>query len=56
MYGYNDQLLVEAGEFVEKGQPLALSGRSGAARTPSLFFAVRANRRPMDPSSMRQWL
>jgi murein DD-endopeptidase MepM/ murein hydrolase activator NlpD len=56
VYGYARQLLVEAGDYVEKGQPLALSGRSGKARTASLFYAVRANRRPLNPSTIRLWL
>jgi len=55
-YGYNDRLLVQAGEYVQKGQPLALSGRSGAAEGPGLYYAVRENGKFRDPQSYRLWL
>lgn len=55
-YGYNDRLLVEAGDYVEKGQPLALSGNTGEARLPSLYFAIRENGRPQNPTDYRLWL
>jgi murein DD-endopeptidase MepM/ murein hydrolase activator NlpD len=55
-YGYNDRLLVEAGDYVEKGQPLALSGHTGGASLPSLYFAIRENGRPRNPADYRLWL
>jgi len=55
-YGYNDRLLVEAGDYVEKGQSIALSGHTGEARVPSLYFAIRENGRPRDPAGYRLWL
>lgn len=56
VYGYNDRLLVQAGEYVQKGQPLALSGRSGAAAGPGLYYAVKENGKFRDPLSYRLWL
>jgi murein DD-endopeptidase MepM/ murein hydrolase activator NlpD len=55
-YGYNGRLLVEPGASVDRGQPVALSGSSGGAAGPSLFYAVRENGRPRDPAGYRLWL
>jgi murein DD-endopeptidase MepM/ murein hydrolase activator NlpD len=55
-YGYARQVLVEDGEYIEKGQPLALSGSSGQATSASLYFAVHANGHPVDPLALRLWL
>ena len=55
-YGYNARLMVEAGDFVQKGQPIALSGRSGEAEIPSLYYAIRENGRFRDPLEYRLWL
>ena len=55
-YGYNRTLLVEAGEFVQKGQPLALSGRGGDGNHTGLFFSVREDGRPRNPLEYRIWL
>ncbi len=56
VYGFTRRLVVEAGQYVEKGQPLALSGATGKAPSASLFFAIRMNGRPMNPESYRLWL
>ena len=55
-YGYNQRLLVQAGDQVQKGQPLALTGRSGNAESPGLYYAVIENGRPRDPLLYRLWL
>ena len=55
-YGYNAMLLVEAGDYVQKGQPLALSGSTGAARSPGLFYGVLEDGQPQDPRLYRFWL
>ena len=55
-YGYNQMLLVQAGEQVQKGQPLALSGRTGSAESPGLYYAVIENGRARDPLLYRLWL
>lgn len=55
-YGYNSHLLVEVGDFVQQGQPIALSGRSGDAEIPSLYYAIRENGQPRDPVAYRLWL
>ncbi|MBI2503676.1 MAG: M23 family metallopeptidase [Candidatus Latescibacteria bacterium] len=55
-YGYNQMLLVQPGQQVQKGQPLALSGRSGSADSPGLYYAVIENGRYRDPLLYRLWL
>ncbi|MBM3279194.1 MAG: M23 family metallopeptidase [Candidatus Handelsmanbacteria bacterium] len=55
-YGYNQMLLVKPGQQIQKGQPLALSGRSGAAEGDGLYYAVLENGRRRDPQRYRLWL
>ena len=55
-YGYNAMLLVEAGDYVQKGQSLALSGSTGAARSPGLFYGILEDGHPRDPRLYRFWL
>lgn len=55
-YGYSARLLVEEGDHVEKGQPVVLSGRSGRAEIPSLYYAIRERGQPRDPADFRLWL
>jgi septal ring factor EnvC (AmiA/AmiB activator) len=52
LYGQNQALLKEQGEWVAAGDPIALSGTSGGQRTPGLYFAIRHHGRPLDPE---QW-
>jgi len=55
-YGYVSRALVAPGEYVHKGQPIALSGTSGKASSPALFFAVEEDGEPRDPQGYRLWL
>lgn len=55
-YGYNRSLLVQAGDYVHKGQAIALSGRTGAATSPSVYYAVEEDGMPRDPQFLRLWL
>ena len=50
LYGHNEALLREVGEWVATGDPIALSGRSGGRREPVLYFAIRHHGRPQDPA------
>jgi hypothetical protein len=49
LYGRNQTLLKEAGEWVAGGETIALSGSSGGQRRPALYFAIRHHGRPLDP-------
>jgi septal ring factor EnvC (AmiA/AmiB activator) len=49
LYGRNQTLLKESGEWVAGGETIALSGSSGGQRGPALYFAIRHHGRPVDP-------
>lgn len=49
LYGHNQTLLVEAGDWVAPGDLIALSGKSGGRPLPGLYFAIRHRGRPLDP-------
>lgn len=51
VYGHNEALLKELGEWVATGDVVALSGKSGGRDEPVLYFAIRHNGRPQDPAS-----
>ena len=52
----NADLLAEVGDYVAKGQPIALSGRSGEAPYPALYYLVRENGEARSPRTYRLWL
>jgi murein DD-endopeptidase MepM/ murein hydrolase activator NlpD len=49
VYAHNDANLVEEGDFVERGDPIARVGRTGNATAPHLHFEIRRSNRPRDP-------
>jgi len=49
IYGYNNDLLVQKGDLVTKGQFIARSGTSGTAAEPSLHFELRKSGQPVNP-------
>lgn len=50
LYGHNQTLLKEVGEWVEAGDPVALVGDSGGEARPGLYFAIRHKGKPLNPS------
>ena len=50
LYGHNQALLRDVGEWVATGDVIALSGNSGGQTEPGLYFAIRRNGRPQDPA------
>ena len=53
LYGYADVLLKEPGDRVESGEQIANSGRSGGQDSDGLYFEIRKDGSPVNPS---QWL
>jgi murein DD-endopeptidase MepM/ murein hydrolase activator NlpD len=49
LYAHNSKLLVQVGQRVERGQPIARVGRSGNASGEHCHFEIRHNDNPVDP-------
>lgn len=49
-YAHCAQLLVEEGEAVEQGQPVALLGSTGRSTGPHCHFEIRWQEEPIDPA------
>jgi septal ring factor EnvC (AmiA/AmiB activator) len=52
LYGHNQTLLKEPGEWVSPGDVIALSGSTGGLQDGGLYFAIRHRGKPVDP---QQW-
>ncbi len=52
LYGRNQTLLKRVGDSVKSGQVIATVGRTGGYKKTGLYFAIRHNARPLNPS---QW-
>ena len=55
-YGYNAHLLVDVGDYVLKGQSIALLDEGRGSRRPGLHYAVQENGQFRDPSRYRLWM
>lgn len=53
LYGCNETLLKDVGDWVNTGETIASSGESGGQKTPGVYFELRAKGQPVDP---RPWL
>lgn len=51
LYGHNQALLKETGDWVEAGEPVATVGASGGLETPGLYFEIRQNATPLNPNA-----
>lgn len=51
LYGHNESLLKESGEWVAPGEVIARVGSSGGAPSPALYFEIRSNGVPVDPAN-----
>ena len=49
-YAHNKELLVNVGDIVEKGQPIAALGSTGRSTAPHVHFEVFLNGRAVDPA------
>ena len=48
-YAYNDSLTVKKGDEVKRGDVIAASGTTGNAKSPTLHFQVRKDKKPVNP-------
>lgn len=48
-YGHTENILVSAGDFVARGESIALVGSSGRSTGPHLHFEIRKNNQVVDP-------
>lgn len=52
LYGFNQQISVNTGDLVERGEVIALAGSSGGQSQSGVYFAIRHNSKPQNP---RKW-
>jgi septal ring factor EnvC (AmiA/AmiB activator) len=53
LYGCNETLLKDVGDWVDAGETIATSGASGGQKVAGLYFELRAKGKAVDP---RGWL
>ncbi|WP_409524252.1 murein hydrolase activator EnvC family protein [Nitrincola sp. MINF-07-Sa-05] len=53
LYGHNQSLFREPGDWVGGGEAVAVAGNSGGHEEPALYFAIRNNGKSVNPG---QWL
>lgn len=49
LYGHNESLLKQAGDWVAAGDVIATTGDSGGQPNPGLYFEIRSRGKPVDP-------
>ncbi|MBV53773.1 MAG: peptidase M23 [Coxiellaceae bacterium] len=52
LYGRNQSLYVKQGDEVKAGQQISTVGQTGGFTSPGLYFAIRHNAKPLNPT---QW-
>ncbi len=51
LYGHNETLLKQAGDWVAAGEVIATSGDSGGQPRPGVYFEIRARGKPVNPNN-----
>lgn len=49
LYGHNQSLFKETGDWVEAGEPIAAVGNSGGREQTGMYFGIRYQGKPVDP-------
>jgi septal ring factor EnvC (AmiA/AmiB activator) len=50
LYGHNQGLLKEVGDWVEANEAIAVVGNSGGQEQAGLYFEIRHNGKPANPA------
>lgn len=50
LYGQNQSLIAEVGDWVAPGDTVALAGNTGGNSAPGLYFQIRRDGQPVDPA------
>ena len=50
LYGHNQSLFKEVGDWVEAGEPVAAAGSTGGGRESGVYFAIRRHGKPVNPA------
>ncbi len=53
LYGFNESINVEVGDWIKENQVIATVGNSGSLTAPSLYFEIRKDAKPLNPKT---WL
>lgn len=53
IYGHNSQVKVKVGQWVDKGQIIALSGNTGPSTGPHIHYEIRYKGTPVNPAKYR---
>ena len=51
LYGFNESINVEVGDWVDSNQEIATIGNSGTLTTPAVYFEIRKNAKPLNPKA-----
>ena len=51
LYGQNQSLIAEVGDWVAPGDVIALAGNTGGNSAPGLYFQIRQQGQPVDPAA-----
>ncbi len=51
LYGHNETLIKQAGDWVNAGDVIATSGDSGGQPMPGVYFEIRSRGKPVNPGS-----
>ncbi|WP_190332261.1 M23 family metallopeptidase [Vibrio sp. S17_S38] len=55
MYAHLQRFLVKTGQFIEKGDPIALCGNTGSSTGPHLHYEIRFLAQTLDPKDFLNW-
>ncbi len=55
VYGHMDDILVNSGQYVQRGDLIGYSGNTGASTAPHLHYEVRHLNRRLDPDPFMRW-